>query len=387
MWLDDIIGKYGDSGTAKYSTGPYEWGYAGANGTDVDGDGKIEYDCSNFVTKVLNDLGYNIKNEGTDNINLDHSKYYDQVGEADLQKGDVVLFDGHIGFFYGYDENGNMLVYSSSGNPRTGSDRGPAITPASWFKGSPKFLRPKYLIPNDAPDEPRDGFNDATKTKSPIVLDLDGNGIKTFGTDAGIHFDHDGNGFKELSGWIAGGDGLLMIDRNANNVLDSGNELFGNYTPLSDGKLAINGFQALTQFDVNGDGKIDADDPIWSQLRIWQHDPEATDLGDPDSSGIIKTLSELGIQSIDTGYTNANITDANGNIIKQTGTFTWEDGTTGTAADVWFQTDNMHTIANEWLDVPDDIATLPNMWGYGNVYDLHQAMVRDESGQLSDFWR
>ena len=75
------------------------------------------------------------------------------------------------------------------------------------------ILRPKPdLVPNNAPDKPRDGFNDATKTKSPIVFDLDGNGIKTFGTDAGIHFDHDGNGFKELSGWITEGDGLLMID-------------------------------------------------------------------------------------------------------------------------------------------------------------------------------
>ncbi len=44
--------------------------------------------------------------------------------------------------------------------------------------------------------------------------------------------------------------------------------------------------------------------------------------------------------------------------------------------------DKAYTIANEWLDVPADIAALPDLQGYGNVYDLQQAMVRDESGQL-----
>ena len=228
-------------------------------------------------------------------------------------------------------------------------------------------------------------FTTASVTRSPILLDLDGDGvIKTLGTDAGIHFDHDGNGFKELSGWVAQGDGVLMLDRDLDDILDNGSELFGNFTPLANGMLAVNGFQALAQFDSNGDGKIDASDPIWSQLKVWQHDPEATDTGDPDSSGIFKTLDELGIQSINTGYADTNITDANGNTIKQVGSFTKSDGTTGAASDVYFQVDNMNTIANEWVDVPADIAALPDLQGYGNVYDLQQAMAREAlSGQQS----
>lgn len=214
-------------------------------------------------------------------------------------------------------------------------------------------------------------FATATTTRSPIILDINGDGIKTLGTDAGIHFDHDGNGFKELSGWVAPGDGMLMLDRDADGSLDNGSELFGNFTPLANGMLAVNGFQALAQFDTNGDGKIDASDPIWSQLKVWQHDPEATDLGDPDSSGIFKTLDELGIQSIDTGYTNSTLVDANGNAHKQISTFTSNDGSTNAATDVWFQTDNMYTIANDWLDVPEDIAALPDLQGYGNVIKKH----------------
>ena len=37
----------------------------------------------------------------------------------------------------------------------------------------------------------------------------------------------------------------------------------------------------------------------------------------------------------------------------------------------------MYTIANDWLAVPSDIAVLPDLHGYGNVYDLQQAMARD----------
>jgi len=42
------------------------------------------------------------------------------------------------------------------------------------------------------------------------------------------------------------------------------------------------------------------------------------------------------------------------------------------------------SIPNEWVDVPEDIAALPDVQGYGNVYDLHQAMARDTSGELKE---
>jgi hypothetical protein len=37
----------------------------------------------------------------------------------------------------------------------------------------------------------------------------------------------------------------------------------------------------------------------------------------------------------------------------------------------------MYTIANQWLDVPAGISALPDLQGYGNVYDLQQAMARE----------
>jgi len=227
-------------------------------------------------------------------------------------------------------------------------------------------------------------FNTASVTTSPIALDLDGDGIETKSLTDEIYFDHNSNGFSEKTGWLGEDDGLLVMDRDGNGRT----ELFGNQTILSNGQKASNGFEALAELDENKDGKIDASDAVYSQLRIWRDsdgDGEITygvDENGQRTTDELFTLDELGIQSINTGYTDTNITDANGNTIKQAGSFTRTDGTTGNASDVWFKIDNMYSIANEWVDVPDDIAALPDLQGYGNVYDLHQAMARDESGEL-----
>jgi hypothetical protein len=134
----------------------------------------------------------------------------------------------------------------------------------------------------------------------------------------------------------------------------------------------------LSEWDDNKDGKIDVNDSVWSNLKVWQ-DSDGDGFSGSDE---LWSLSDLGITSINTGYTTSSFVDPNGNEHRQVGSFTRSDGTMGTATDVWFKTDKMYTIANEWLDVAEDIASLPDLQGYGNVYDLHQAMVRDTSGQL-----
>ncbi|HEB4876664.1 TPA: hypothetical protein R0C45_004907, partial [Kluyvera ascorbata F0526] len=91
-------------------------------------------------------------------------------------------------------------------------------------------------------------------TTSPIILDLDGDGIETRGLQDRIFFDHDGNHFAENTGWVSADDGLLVLDKDGNGKIDSGNELFGNNTVLSNGSLAANGYEALQELDTNGDG-------------------------------------------------------------------------------------------------------------------------------------
>ncbi len=78
-------------------------------------------------------------------------------------------------------------------------------------------------------------FNAALITASPMILDLDGDGIETFGANGQVLFDHDGDGDKHGSGWVKSDDGLLVLDINGNGTIDSGRELFGENTLLADG--------------------------------------------------------------------------------------------------------------------------------------------------------
>jgi hypothetical protein len=61
---------------------------------------------------------------------------------------------------------------------------------------------------------------------SPLVLDLNNNGIETLNIAKGVYFDHDDNGFSEKTGWIEKSDAFLAIDIDNNGSIDSGNELF-----------------------------------------------------------------------------------------------------------------------------------------------------------------
>jgi hypothetical protein len=75
---------------------------------------------------------------------------------------------------------------------------------------------------------PSELFELAENTISPLILDLDGDGVETLGQNFYIQFDHDKNGFAERTGWVGADDGLLVLDRNGNGQIDNGSELFGN---------------------------------------------------------------------------------------------------------------------------------------------------------------
>lgn len=42
------------------------------------------------------------------------------------------------------------------------------------------------------------------------------------------------------------------------------------HTVLQNGKNAVNGFEALKDLDFNGNGKFDAEDEAWSQVKVWR---------------------------------------------------------------------------------------------------------------------
>ncbi|MBM4329485.1 MAG: hypothetical protein FJ118_20260 [Deltaproteobacteria bacterium] len=211
-----------------------------------------------------------------------------------------------------------------------------------------------------------------------MILDLDGDGIETTNVRGRAFFDHDMDGFAEQTGWVTPDDGLLVMDRNGDGVINDGTELFGSHTLARDGSTAANGFQVLPDLDSNHDGKIDATDSAFSQLRVWQ-DSDGDGYSRPDE---LFNLDQLGITAINLDSAITNSTDAQGNTRTRTGTFEKADGTTGQIGEYNLQSDATYNIPTEWLNVPQDIAALPDLRGYGTVHDLHQAMVRDTTGQL-----
>jgi hypothetical protein len=223
-------------------------------------------------------------------------------------------------------------------------------------------------------------WNTAKNTISPLILDLDGDGVvETQSKTAGVYFDHAGDGFAESTGWAASDDGLLVRDLNGDGAINNGGELFGNNTRLSNGQNAANGFEALKDLDSNKDGKLNSADTAWNTLRVWKD----TDGDAQTDTGELLTLAEAGVKEFKLAYTNNTTTDQNGNEHKQSGSYTTTAGTTRAVHDVWFGTDNWNTIDQRTpIKLSGTVAAMPEVIGAGMLGSLRQAMMRDASGQL-----
>ena len=200
----------------------------------------------------------------------------------------------------------------------------------------------------------------------PLVLDLDGDGIELTAMATGLspRFDTDGDGFAEYSGWVGADDGMLALDANGNGLVDDGSELFGNET--------MSGFAELATHDSNADGKIDASDSVFAQLRVWRD----LDQDGRTDAGEMLTLQEAGVASISLAANAANAVNA-GNVITGTGGFIRNDGSTGAVADVELKINNVDTVYTGDRSVLAEVAdTMPNLKGKGTLTDLHVAISR-----------
>ena len=186
---------------------------------------------------------------------------------------------------------------------------------------------------------------------TPLVLDLNGDGITTQNINKGVKFDIYGVGQDVNTGWIAGGDGLLVIDRNRDGTINGGTELFGEGTNLANGQKATNGYQALAELDANMDGSISSSDASFNDLMVWV---------DGNSDGISQTgelhsLQSLGITSMDLGVKTSDAIN-NGNLVGLVSNYTMSDGNTRQMADVWFAT---KAIATGGVIPEPNVPTVP----------------------------
>ncbi|AMW35863.1 calcium-binding protein [Haematospirillum jordaniae] len=205
---------------------------------------------------------------------------------------------------------------------------------------------------------------------SPLVLDLDGDGVElTHAYDRSVYFDIDNDGQAERVGWVKADDGMLAMDRNENGNIDDITELYGDDV--------MPAYDKLRQHDANKDGKIDAQDPDYAKLRVWR-DLNQNGLTE---AGELKTLPETNVQSLDL---NEKPEDRwqHENYISASSTYTKVGGQTGTMVDAHFLNDN----ADSWykgahgekfgaeVKINLEALLLPQSRGYGLMKSMHLAL-------------
>lgn len=144
----------------------------------------------------------------------------------------------------------------------------------------------------------------AQKQASPIVLDLNGNGVAdvtspdvsgntgAFNPVGAVRFDLTGQGGTMKFEWLKPeADGLLVLDSNGNGTVDNSTELFGDSEGFNDG------FSKLALLDRNSDGKLDGAE--LSHLAVWVDDGDGS-----CEPGELKSLSSLDITQIDVRHKN-----------------------------------------------------------------------------------
>lgn len=126
-------------------------------------------------------------------------------------------------------------VYITTGAPATTNSRGDIVLTAGYFS---TFC-------------------------TPIVLDLDGDGIEYIPISSGIYTNEEWDGRWEQRAWLSPDDGMLFYDEDSNGIGTHHETILTDFV-----EGAATDLEALRAFDSNKDGVIDASDALYASLKV-----------------------------------------------------------------------------------------------------------------------
>ncbi len=136
-----------------------------------------------------------------------------------------------------------------------------------------------------------------TKTKDPILIDLDNNGIAF---DNEKQFDIDEDGKAETVNWISKNDGVLFADYDKNGKISSMNEMFGDSDKFS------TGIEKLLFFDQDNNKVINSFDNIFKYLKIEKGDGSILTMKDLQITEIVINGQTISLKSQDKNYSGGD---------------------------------------------------------------------------------
>lgn len=135
-------------------------------------------------------------------------------------------------------------------------------------------------------------------------------------------FDISGLGRCTSHDWPTAATPWLVRDLDRSGAIEGGHELFGSGTRLASGRRAGHGFEALAELDADGDRRITAADPAWSELLVWSDRD-----GDRGATGWeLLPLAAYGVESLPLAFTVDPACDARGNCGRERASFTHHQG-------------------------------------------------------------
>lgn len=164
---------------------------------------------------------------------------------------------------------------------------------------------------------------------SPIAVKLSNGPWSLTGTDDSVRIDLTGGGVEAFA-WSARDSDIAFVvyDANNNGAVDNGAEMFGTWGGR------ISGFEALAEFDENGDGILSAgDEHAWPALQLWV---DRNHNGRSESEEI-SGISTSPIEWLDLDYRMTDREDQHGNKFKYVALAGFRDGGRRPYYDLFFR--------------------------------------------------